>query len=1485
MAAVAPGDTAAAAAAAGDSRELVVPPPRPGVLHMCVEYPGYVGDEQRVLETLGGTAGIARQLQENPRQLALRLRPGDHNFHATYGMREPSRRLLLKLTRPAPDDNSGAGAGSSSSSGGSSGGWTAEVVATLPHTYRFSTPADYQYVAHDSRPVEEQSLEQLAGMTPPLFQPQPLLCAPPLFAKQPQFDYAFRGHMAAAGSGGGTTAGAPASAAKKKASGIMASFFDLEVPQPLPEAQMGSSARAHPDILRLLRQLLQQRPVWPAAALHEAVAAAGGTARSGTGGRYPVDDLLPKLCYKFRNGPWKNAWTRRGYDPRIVHTARQWQCIEYHLPSEWYQRIAEHKKAEKEREASVQPGSRSQSPAGAAAGAAAGQAGELPPLASSYSQLVRFEAVPSTQNSSLQLGLLADSVVQQLLADPASHGQHCSDTSGWLTSAAHDAIKKRIKGRFTALLEGTPIEDAGAAELAGDAAAAAAAAGAPQQQQRAPQQQQRAQQQQQQQAMEVDGSPATGQAGAAPMQVDALAQQAQQLRIHQQAAAAAAGAGGGQQRQEEEVVPGGLMASLHDYLAHLPEGKTAEAAEEEEEEEEEDEEEEEEDEEEEDEEDEEEAARQPKALDARQLASQAPLEAGSSPSTAPAAAAAGCPCFDAAPPGGSAADCTRLRDAGSCHSVWMVAADACALTCGRCTPCTCTCSDVPPDGQYTCAQQAAWGKCGEAWMLRLFCQQSCRRCACPFGSAATIPASALSAIAAGSDSSPAVTAAAEPAAATAAAATPPAADSAAASPTASPSPAANSSATSPPAASSESPQQQLVDPLFDALESFASANAAANDSGGGGEAGPGSCRTDVLNFLRSAPDLSLYLSLAVLTGWQHTYLANASLAATLLLPSDTAVRAFLQQQTLTPDNVYAMSDQLESLLAYHTLPTPLTYTELTQASTRRASLLTELPGAFLEAQPVNATALRLSGEYSSAALLRTNVALCRTVVHVLDAVLLPTRTIQEVMPFNVAIDKGSIASTFGGGSGGSALAGLAGSSGGSSGGGSASSGSTPASPAAAAAASLEAASQSSAQGAPTPVPAPAAPAAGAGQGACYRSIAAAIDASPQLTIDKAIAFLAGWDFSHPGLNVTLFLPSDSAQQMALASLMQAGDSADSQLLVSLARDSRLLHASLAYGIVASQGGLPVEALQQMSSHNLSSLFTNHSLSILAGGQGGSVQVQPEFGNATRILQSLTTCGGSVVHIVDGPLTARTPLVERWSGGQPSANLSEGYEGYSPEAAQAAVDATAEGLAAGSSNGSSTSSSSSGGSGGSIDSSGSSSSGSDSVVDTSPQIFSQVRDLVARFGWFSAAPQLDSVTFLLPTDTALEAFAARFNGSTLQAVLASPHALQALASYHVLEDRVTTGQLYEGQRLQTLARDAQGKPLPLTVHRGGPGDASITFRGAGSTAGLLVPDVPVCGGIIQVIDQVLLPVEVPAAAASSPDGAPPSSSGTAAAAAG
>lgn len=39
----------------------------------------------------------------------------------------------------------------------------------------------------------------------------------------------------------------------------------------------------------------------------------------------------------------------------------------------------------------------------------------------------------------------------------------------------------------------------------------------------------------------------------------------------------------------------------------------------------------------------------------------------------------------------------------------------------------CWCSDVPPQGQYTCQQQAGWGKCNETWMQGLCCQ-SCHAC-------------------------------------------------------------------------------------------------------------------------------------------------------------------------------------------------------------------------------------------------------------------------------------------------------------------------------------------------------------------------------------------------------------------------------------------------------------------------------------------------------------------------------------------------------------------------------------------------------------------------------------------------------------------------------------------------------------------------------------------------------------------------------------
>ncbi|PSC76789.1 general transcription factor 3C polypeptide 5 isoform X1 [Micractinium conductrix] len=614
--AAAPAAVAAAAAASSDSRQLTVPAMAQGTQTVCVEYPGYVGDEQRVLETLSGLEGIAHQLQENPKTLPLKLRPRDKNCHALHGERRPTTRLLLRLTRPAEGADAGAA-------------WDAEVVAALPLSYRFTSPADFQYLAIDSRPVEAQGLEQQEGSSVPGFQPQPLLCTPPVFAKQAQIDYAFRGFVATSGpaaSGGPGGSGAGGATTKKKTGGIMASYYDLELPPPYPDATLAVWASRHAHELKVLRGLLAARPVWPPAALVEAAVAAGADALASGGGKLVVEELMPRLCYKFRNGPWRNAWTLRGFDPRSLPAARQWQCIEYQMPAQWFARIAEQRKAAAAAKEAAGVGSGAAAASAAAAARAQQEGAEaLLSTASSYLQLLRFQALPTTQHLSLQLAGLEDSAVQALLADPASHAQHCSDSGGWLTAAAHDAIKKRIRERFQALLDGAPPSDGyqpAEAYLqpcvpehapwlhhtehphAGPHAHAQQRQEQQQQQQRQQQQQQRQEQQQQQQQqqqeplpqrpqqqqqqqqrpeqMQVDAAPA---AGAAP--VDALTQQAQQLRLQQPAAAGAAAG----QAEARSILPTSLMAEVQHRLARLEDETAEEEAEGEEEEEEEEEEE------------------------------------------------------------------------------------------------------------------------------------------------------------------------------------------------------------------------------------------------------------------------------------------------------------------------------------------------------------------------------------------------------------------------------------------------------------------------------------------------------------------------------------------------------------------------------------------------------------------------------------------------------------------------------------------------------------------------------------------------------------------------------------------------------------------------------------------------------------------------------------------------------------------------------
>ena len=79
-------------------------------------------------------------------------------------------------------------------------------------------------------------------------------------------------------------------------------------------------------------------------------------------------------------------------------------------------------------------------------------------------------------------------------------------------------------------------------------------------------------------------------------------------------------------------------------------------------------------------------------------------------------------CNDSPPD--AAYSCAQQKAWGKCGETWMQG--HCQTACGTCAKAT-ACTDVPDGSGYTCAQQKAWGKCGETWMQGK-CDATCGRC-------------------------------------------------------------------------------------------------------------------------------------------------------------------------------------------------------------------------------------------------------------------------------------------------------------------------------------------------------------------------------------------------------------------------------------------------------------------------------------------------------------------------------------------------------------------------------------------------------------------------------------------------------------------------------------------------------------------------------------------------------------------------------------
>ncbi|KXZ49351.1 hypothetical protein GPECTOR_22g945 [Gonium pectorale] len=475
-----------------------------------------------IYTTLGGTDAVAAAVSSKQQHLKLKHRPEDRTSHPIYGERVEGARLLLRIARtrqgaaqdgepagndggtPSPMDADEAQDGAITVEDAGEGAVTASIVARVPQTFRFPGLADFAFIPHDPllehRKRDALPYDQRPDRAEPTKAMQPFLLIPQLFSwlDLPQ-DYAFRQLPSkqlprAAGAAEPSWGDAP-----------IISFYADGVPPPAPAAAAAAApvageqaaaaaaaaaalesgdgagvdgAAAYRALEAEVARLLAQRPVWGLELMRERCAASAAVAAAMPGGgcdAAAVERVLQRLCYRFKTGPWRGLFIRRGFDPRSDVEARKYQAIVYTLPNNWYRKML--RSGPQPAHPAAAP-RRAGQPDGAegADRAQEGAAGALAP--SSMDELHNFRALPTTASTTLQLLDLQLPEVQAVLqeAPPADDGARCSEKTGWFTNAVLQQMQNAVQQRFAQLMD--RLAHPGAAGGATGAEAAGAGRGA-----------------------------------------------------------------------------------------------------------------------------------------------------------------------------------------------------------------------------------------------------------------------------------------------------------------------------------------------------------------------------------------------------------------------------------------------------------------------------------------------------------------------------------------------------------------------------------------------------------------------------------------------------------------------------------------------------------------------------------------------------------------------------------------------------------------------------------------------------------------------------------------------------------------------------------------------------------------------------------------------------------------------------------------------
>jgi len=294
---------------------------------VSIEYPGLVEKEDAAIKTMGGILAMSTAHCQANRKIELRFRPADPFCKPTYGERLQTSNLLIKVVKRTIRNKKTLAEEIS---------YEIHVEGVIVSTYKFTGLCDFQYLPMEKvAPVPtdgksdkfvsiiDQVVPQKLTTVDWLNGPGPVFMSPPVFSRMDvPVEYYFRKDPNPIPASDANVIGRLRK--RRTLQGIFLNFDAPTIPEkPRPVAVRNLAVRfIKSDDVDLIQKLFQERPVWTKAGLLFFAKNIENSA---------MKFILAASAYYFTTGPWRNAWCRFGYDPRLDVNARNYQILDYRI--------------------------------------------------------------------------------------------------------------------------------------------------------------------------------------------------------------------------------------------------------------------------------------------------------------------------------------------------------------------------------------------------------------------------------------------------------------------------------------------------------------------------------------------------------------------------------------------------------------------------------------------------------------------------------------------------------------------------------------------------------------------------------------------------------------------------------------------------------------------------------------------------------------------------------------------------------------------------------------------------------------------------------------------------------------------------------------------------------------------------------------------------------------------------------------------------